>query len=41
METMSLGHVSLKAGSVEIKLSGNEIEGAELMRPRSVVLKRI
>jgi alpha-L-fucosidase len=41
MQTMSLGQVSLKAGTVEIKLSANEIKSAELMRPRSLVLKRI
>jgi hypothetical protein len=39
MQTMSLGHVSLKAGTVEIKLSAEEIKGAELMRPRCLVLK--
>jgi alpha-L-fucosidase len=39
METMSLGHVSLKPGTVEIKLSADEIKGAELIRPRCLVLK--
>jgi hypothetical protein len=41
MQTVSLGHVSLKAGAVEIKLSADEIKGSELMRPRCLVLKRI
>jgi hypothetical protein len=39
MQTVSLGHVSLKAGTVEIKLSAAEIKGAELMRPRCLILK--
>src|SRR5262249_16278240 len=41
MQTVSLGPVSLKAGTVEIKLSADEIKGGELMRPRCLVLKRI
>jgi alpha-L-fucosidase len=41
MQSISLGDVSLKAGAVEIKLSADEIKGAELMRLRSLVLKRI
>jgi alpha-L-fucosidase len=39
MQTVSLGHVSLKAGTLEIKLSADEIKGGELMRPRCLVLK--
>jgi alpha-L-fucosidase len=41
MQSVSLGHVSLKSGAVEIKLSAEEIKGAELMRPRCLVLKSI
>jgi hypothetical protein len=41
MQSVSLGHISLKSGPVEIKLSADEIKGAELMRPRHLVLKPV
>jgi hypothetical protein len=41
MQSVSLGHVSLKVGTIEIKLSADEIKGGELMRPRCLLLKRI
>jgi alpha-L-fucosidase len=41
MQTVSLGRVTLKPGSFEIRLLAEQIAGKELMRPRSLTLKRV
>ena len=40
IQTTSLGRVQLQPGSFEIKLTAGEMKGVELMRPRSLTLKR-
>jgi hypothetical protein len=41
MQSAALGQVTLKPGNLEIKLAPVNIAGAELMRPRSLILKSI
>jgi alpha-L-fucosidase len=41
IQSISLGQVALKAGTIEIKLSAEEIKGSELMRPRCLILKSL
>jgi alpha-L-fucosidase len=40
IQTTQVGRVKLQPGSFEIKLAAGEIKGSELMRPRTLTLKR-